>query len=218
MVLAGLLTAPFLQAQEKSTARVSFSVTRFDPNDRPSPKFEVGGVGKRTTIEVPLTDIEGPFKATLRNDQFLDFFKGAAEKPVLSIKVAPSKRKDLLLVFVPKGDSFNILQVHAPRTKIKGGDRYIVNATKGDLALQLGKAKPILVKASSSGILPSPSGSKMQTLPVVIKQKTGNEWKLVSNEFWTCDPRFRSFLFIYRSPRTGHIAFHGVTDRLDALE
>ena len=218
VVLATLVTVPFLGAQEESAARVSFSVTRFDPEDRPSPKFEIGGIGKRTTVEVPLTDIEGPFKATLRDEQFLDFFQGASEKPALSIKVPPANRQDLLLVFVPKGDSFTVLQVHAPRAKIKGGDRYIVNATQGDLALQLGKTKPILIKTSSAGILSSPSGSKMETLPVVIKQKTGEDWKLVSTEYWTCDPRFRSFLFVYRSPRTGHITFHGFTDRLDAIE
>lgn len=220
LFLALLLAAPvaFAQGTKKEGARVSFRVTRFDPADRPSPTYEIGGTGARAKVEVPLTYIDGPFKANLRDDKFLDFYEVATDKPFLSVAVRPEMRKDLLLVFVPKENSYNVLQVHAPSTKIKGGDRYIVNATKGDLAIQLGKAKPILVKPARSGLLSGPGGKKIETLPVTIKQKNGEDWKLVSTEHWTCDPRFRSFLFIYRSARTGHISFHGVSDRLDMLQ
>jgi hypothetical protein len=216
-LLAALLLTPVAQAQDDAgSAKVTFRVTRFDPSDRPPPSFQVGGAGARTELEVPLTYIGGPFKATLRDGKYLDFFEGAAEKPSLTVDVPPAMRKDLLLIFIPKEESYNILKVHAPATKINGGDRYIVNATAGDLAIQLGKTKPILITPAKASILKNPGGNKIETHPVVIKQKKKGEkeWNLVSTENWACDPRFRNFLFIYRSPRTGHIAFHGVSDRL----
>lgn len=202
------------QTAEDKGGTISFRVTRFDPADRAPPEFRIGNGEKQVAVKIPMTYIEGPIKATLRDDKFLDFWRGSAEKPELSIAIDPAKSKDLLLVFIPDKETFRILTIQAPLSKFKGGDRYIVNATPTDIAIKLGDAAPLLIASQKSGILAGPGGKKLQSLPVLIKQKSGEAWSLVSTENWNCDPRFRKYLFIYTSPRTRHIAFHGVSERL----
>lgn len=87
----------FAQTDEKDT-KLSFSVTRFDPKDRPVPEFILKNGGTETEISVPLTYIAGPFTATLREGKHLDFFKPGVEEPVLTTVIPPDMRKDLLLV------------------------------------------------------------------------------------------------------------------------
>ena len=106
--------------------------------DRPAPEFMVKNGGTETTVKVPLTYIAGPFSATLRDDQYLDFFKPGVKVPVLSTEVPPELQKDLLLVFIPVRESFEILKIHAPPSAIQGGDHYVINATTTDVAIKFG--------------------------------------------------------------------------------
>ncbi len=216
LLLALLTAVSSILAQEggEGGSQVAFRVTRFDPQDRPPPEFTVGGGKGRIDIKIPLTYIDGPFKATLRDDRFLDFWRGGGDKPEISISIAAGERKDLLLVFVPDKETFRILKISASEKKLKGGDRFILNTTGSDIAIKLGEAKALQIAPMKTGILPGPGGAKLKTLPVLIKQKSAEGWRLVSTEFWNCDPRFRKYLFIYTSPRTRKIAFHGVSERL----
>ena len=114
---------------------------------------------------------------------------------------------------MPDKDSFHIHKIHTTKA-LKGGDRYILNATANDLAIKLGKAKAVYLKPGASGILASLGGKTVEAIPVLIKQRVGEEWNLVSTEYWNTDPRFRKYLFIHSTPRTSRIAFHGVSERL----
>ena len=96
-------------------------------------------------MKVPLTYIAGPFSATLRDDKYLDFFEPGAKVPVLSTVVPPELQKDLLLVFIPVKESFEILKIHTPPSSIQGGDHYVINATATDVAIKFGTAKPVLI-------------------------------------------------------------------------
>lgn len=64
-------------------------------------------------------------------------------------------------------------------------------------------------------MIPGPGGKKVVSLPVQVREKTEKGWRIFSSEHWPFDPRFRKFLFIYRSPRTKQLRFHGVSDRMD---
>lgn len=208
-----LLTAfsSFGQTSDKAD-NVIFKVTRFDPNDRPSPTFFLGGKNSKEEVTVPLTHLEGPFKQTLGEGGFLNFWRGDEEKPEISVKINPSERKNLLLVFVPQKESFSVLKINMGNGKFKGGDRFIVNVTKKDIAIRMGNMKPLYVKSLKKGILRAPS--KGSLFPVLIKQRQSKEWALVGTEDWHIDRRFRKILFIYRSPKNRGILFHGVSERL----
>jgi hypothetical protein len=210
------LSAGKLPAQDSGKgAKVHFSVTRFDPMDRPAPEYLVKNGAAETQVSVPLTYIAGPFSATLRDDQYLDFFEPGGKVPVLSTSVPPGLQKDLLLVFIPVKESFEILKIHAPPSAIKGGDHYVINATASDVAIKLGTVKPVLIQPKKSALLHDPAAGKALTLPVRIQQKDGDEWKLVTTENWPHDVRFRTFLFLYKSARDHHMAFHGITQRVE---
>lgn len=210
------MIVPSALAQDpKPGAKISFSVTRFDPQDRPSPEFIVKNGAQDVTVKVPLTYIEGPFKATLRDDKFLDFFEDSAKAPALSTVIPPEMRKDLLLVFIPDKKGFKILRIHAPKSEIKGGDYYVTNATSSEIAIKYGVAKPVVVVPGKSALLRDSPANRSPTLPVIINQKDGDRWKLVSSENWPRDVRFRNFLFLYISARDHHIAIHGISERLD---
>jgi hypothetical protein len=202
------------QGADKKGEEIEFRVTRFDPADRESPTFRVGTAEGQVEVEVPLTYIAGPFKAPLRDERFLDFWRGNGDKPEISLPIRPSEHKDLLLFFVPADKSFKVLKVSTPLTRIRGGDRYLVNATDGELAIKLGDKKPLRVAPGKAGLVRGPGGSKLVTLPVLISRKDGEEWKLASTETWYLDPRFRKYLFAYVSPRSRQLSFHVVSERL----
>ena len=214
LIIAVLLACLPALAQERGAAKVEFRVTRFDPGDRKSPVFQVGPLDKQVEVEVPLTYIAGPFEATLRDGRFLDFREGSEEEPGISVEIAEGERKDLLLLFIAGKEEFRVLKVRTPVNRIAGGDRYIVNATTSDLAFKLGDSKPIRIEPGKSGLLKGPGGNDIVALPVLISQKKGDEWELASTENWYCDPRVRKYLFAYMSPRTGHLSFHPVSERL----
>jgi len=197
----------------KKAAEVEFRVTRFDPDDREPPVFRAGRE-RQIEIEIPLTYIAGPFEAPLRDGTTLDLWQGAAEKPAISLEINPTEREHLLLVFFQQGDSFRVLKVHTPPNRIKGGDRFIINATPNEMAVKLGNMEPLLIPASKSGVLSGPPGKEIVSLPALISLKQEEEWKLTSTENWPCDPRFRKYLFAYMSPRTRQLVFHSVTERM----
>jgi hypothetical protein len=195
-----------------SSSTVEFRVTRFDPLDGKSPEFRAGEGEASTSFEVPLTYIAGPFKATLREGIFLDLWRGDGEKPEISVRILPAEHKDLLLVFVPKGDGFRLLKIPTPSKRIKGGDRLVVNATPADLALKLGDMAAIRIAPGASGILKGPSGNEIVSLPALVSRKVGDKWKLASTENWPCDPRFRKILFAYMDTRSRQLSFHAVSE------
>jgi hypothetical protein len=205
-----LFLTPLAQAQEKSTTTIEFRVTRFDPGDGKPPEFRAG----TETFQVPITYIAGPFKATLRDDFFLDFRRGAEEVPEISLRIEPAERAHLLLVFMPRESSFRVIKINTPPDKVKGGDRLVINAAPDELAIKLGDMKPIRVPSGKSGLLSGPPGKEIVSLPVLIQRKVADQWQLASTEQWPCDPLFRKFLFAYIHPRTGHLAFHAVAERL----
>lgn len=215
ILMIGLFANKLSAQDSKQGAKVHFSVTRFDPMDRPAPGFIVKNGGTETQVLVPLTYIAGPFSATLRDGQHLDFFEPGGKEPVLSTVVPPELQKDLLLVFIPVKESFEILKIHAPPSSIKGGDHYVVNATTTDVAIKFGDTKPVLIHSKKAAILHDPAAGKSLTLPVIIQQKDVDQWKLVTTENWPHDVRFRTFLFLYTSVRDHHMAFHGITQRVD---
>ena len=213
--LIGLASVPLSAQTDEQGEKLSFSVTRFDPSDRPSPDFILKDGGKETGISVPLTYIAGPFTATLREGKHLDFFKPGIEEPVITTVIPPDMRKDLLLVFVPREDTFEILKIHVPRAGIKGGDHYVINATPHEVAIKFGSAATVHISPKRGALLHDPAAGNAVTLPVVIQRKEGEEWKPVTTENWPHDTRFRNFLFLYTSARDRHMAFHGISQRVE---
>jgi len=205
-----------LCAQEpaKETSQVEFRVTRFDPDDRPPPKYKVGPVGGQVEVAVPMTFIEGPHRVKLRDNRFLDFWRGDAEKPEISLSIEPHERKDLLLIFFPTGESFKVIKVLTPVAQLRGTDRYFVNVTKDQIAVKIGNGESVFIESGKSGVLRGPGGNDVVSLPVLISQKQGEGWKPSSTENWHFDPRSRAYLFAYTSERTGHMTFHVITERL----
>lgn len=217
VLLAAFLTAFPVLAQDNGTKKankVEFRVTRFDPDDRKSPVFHAGSAGKQIEIEVPLTFIAGPFEAPLRDGNFLDLRQGAAEKPVISLEIAPAEREHLLLVFFQQDDALRVLKVLTPPTRIKGGDRFIINVTPSEMAIKLGNSEALTIPAGKSDVLAGPPGSEIVSLPVLISLKQQDKWELASTEQWPCDARFRKYLFAYMSPRSRQLVFHSVTERM----
>lgn len=203
-----------LTAQEgKKSPEVEFRVTRFDPADGAPPTFEVGSEAKRTEVEVPLTFIAGPFKAPLRDGRFLDFWRGEGETPEISLPITEAERKDLLLFFIPKDDSFRIIKVRTPAGAIRGGDRYLINACQSQIAIKAGNNEPLYLDPGKGDIVRAPRGDGV-AMPVLVSIKEADAWKLATSETWYADPRFRKYLFAYPCPRTGQLRFHAVQERL----
>lgn len=213
ILIGVLLVGPLVGQDKAEEATAEFRVARFDPADRPPPEFMVGPVGDQIEVAVPLTYIDGPHKARLREGGFLDFWQGGAE-PEVSVRLGADERKDLLLFFIPGEDGYSVVKVKTGGGRIRGGDRFVANATRLPLAVKLGKGEPLLIDPGKSGLLRGPGGGDPVSVPVVISRKEAEGWKLASTEQWLCDPRFRKFLFAYVSPRTKQLVFHSLSERL----
>ena len=212
-LLIWMVAFGFAAAEE--SAQVEFRVTRFDPGDQVSPVFKVGPTASGgVEVEVPLTYIGGPHKATLRDGRFLDFWRGDAEKPEISIPIAENERADLLLLFIQMENRFEVIKVNTPLSRMRGGDRYLVNATTQRLAVKMGDAEPVVIEPRKAGLLRVPVGEEVISVSVRIGVEKDGGWDLASTENWPIDPRFRRYLFAYISPRNRQLTFHGVSERL----
>jgi hypothetical protein len=190
---------------------VEFRTVRFDPDDRPSPEYQA--VKGSTKFSVPLHSISDSHEMSLRDGKFLDLQPSEGGKP-LTLEIPPSMMKDLLLLFIPGPEGYEVLKVHAPAARLGGGDCFMVNACPSDVAIQYGKQKPISVPSAGSAILKSPAGKEYEILPVVIAEKKDKKWEPVRSERWPSDPRFRTILFAYKSPSSGSLEIHAVPERI----
>jgi hypothetical protein len=196
---------------EVRAENVEFRTVRFDPDDRPPPEYQA--VKCSTKFSVPLHSLSDPHEMTLRDGKFLDLRPSAGGKP-LTLEIPPSMKKDLLLLFVPGPGGYEVLKVHAPVSRLGGGDCFMVNACPSELAIQYGKQKPISVSSAGSATLKSPAGKEYEMLPVVIAEKKDEKWEPVRSERWPSDPRFRTILFAYKSPSSGSLEIHAVPERI----
>jgi hypothetical protein len=212
-----LAASGFADAQNRGgdAPQVEFRVTRFDPADRKSPTFKTGTASGGVDVEIPLTYIGGPYKVALREGEFLDFRQGEAKQPEISLQIAENERKDLLLLFIPVEQSYKVIKVNTPISRIRGGDRFIINTTQSRMAIKLGSDVPIFIPPGKSEVLRGPGGDDTVSVPVLISLEEDGKWTLASTENWHVDPRFRKYLFAYTSPRNRHLAFHGLTERVD---
>ena len=122
----------------KQDTKIQFSVTRFDPRDRPIPEFMMkdGAHGNpvagafdlyRRAVHRHLEGGQTPRFLQTRHRGAGPFHGGSARL-----------QKDLLLVFIPVNESFEILKIHVPTSGIKGGDHYVINATTTDVSIKFG--------------------------------------------------------------------------------
>lgn len=109
------------------------------------------------------------------------------------------------------------MKVLTPPGRIRGGDRHLLNVTGSRLAVKIGDAMPVYIDPGKSGLLRGPGGDEPVSLPILINIREGEKWKPASTENWHFDPRFRGYLFAFISPRTRHLAFHVVSERMEVL-
>jgi hypothetical protein len=198
-----------------ASSQIEFRVTRFDPSDQASPAFWVGHGGDAAKIEIPLTYIGGPHKATLRDGRFLDFRRDSAQLPEISLPIAENEHTNLLLIFIPVAQSFKVIKVLTPLARMRGGDRLIINTTNNRLAIKSSEEKPVFIEPTKSGIFRGSSSHEIVSIPVIIGLEEDGQWKMASTENWQFDPRFRRYLFAYISPRNRQLTFHAVTERME---
>jgi hypothetical protein len=197
------------------TGKVSFRTTRFETEDTPAPEFSVGTTDSKQKIKVPLTYIAGPYKAILREGMYLDFWRGTEETPEITVTIEPSELENLLLVFLPKGDSYQVSKILTDSSRIKAGDTYIINSTTSDLAFKVGEAKPVLVIAKKTAIIKGPMDKGTLSRSVLLSKLIDKKWIPIASESWPCDPKFITFLFVYISPRTQKHTYHSVAQLME---
>lgn len=218
-----VLFSGVLRAQtetERPPTSVQFRITRFDPKGRPPLGLHVLDGDALSPVEVPINYIAGSYKATLRDHLYLDFFTTDSPIPFISVKIPPGRHKDLLLVFLPgkgeKGEgTYAVIPIHLPLAKLKGGERFLLNASKTPVAIKYGEAEPVVIAPRGTGRVLGPGGSEVVSLPVTVLEKRPEGWRPFSTSFWPYDPRERKIMFIYRSERTKHLKLHVVSDRVD---
>ncbi|MCC5846142.1 MAG: hypothetical protein JJU05_17980 [Verrucomicrobia bacterium] len=221
LITLALLAVPasFVRGRDQTEPepRVTFRITRFDPGDRPPPSYSLLVDEERVPVDIPIHYIAGPFTGVLRSGLYLDFYREDAESPAVTVEIPENLREDLLLVFLPGSEAgeYSVLPVQTPRSRIRGGDRMVLNASDTTVAIQYGETDPVVIAPGRSGMLSATGIDRISSVPVAILEKSEGNWRPYTSENWPHDPRVRTFLFLYRSNRTRQLTFHGVSERMD---
>jgi hypothetical protein len=193
---------------------LSFRAVCFDPSQASPPEFQIASGEAREAIRIPKNDIGGPFKASLRDDSFVDFFAAASdEKPAFSVKIPSEGRDRLLLLIVPAGEGHQGSAVALPASGFDGGTTFAFNLSRGELAVRQGTGQPDRLAPGAHRVLPLPAGHKDDMVPVQILSQVDSKWQPVQSTRWAVDRRFRSYLFLFTSPK-GKVTLHAIPERL----
>ena len=211
-----LLAGPVsLHSQQGAPASVKFMITCLDPIAGGVAEYEVGVPGDLTALKVPPNRFVGPFTVPLREDaNLLDFYQTGNPKPAFSVTVTESERDNFFIFLIPSEGGYRAMKIHAPASRLKGGDRYLMNATGKPLAIKYGEKDRLLVRSGESEILKLTAANADGVVKVLMAQETDGKFELIRSLSWYCDPRFRRFVFIY-DKNGGKIGFYTVSERID---
>ncbi len=194
---------------------VNFRAVCFDPSAAPPPEFQLSSGEAKTAVRIPKNDIGGPFKATLREDSMVDFFGAAGdEKPAFSVKIPTEGRDHLLLLIVPAEKGYQGRAVVLPGSGFSGGSTYTFNLCPGEIAVRYGEAQPERLAAGGQRLLSLPATQKDDMLPVqILTHGKDDKWQPVQSTRWAVDRRFRSYLFLFTTPK-GQVTLKAIPERL----
>jgi hypothetical protein len=210
------IVLPWLAAPCLADSAISFRAVCFDPSPATPPEFQIANGEAREAIRIPKNDIGGPFKASLRDDSFVDFFATATgEKPAFSVKIPSEGRDRLLLLIVPAGQGHQGSAVALPSSGFDGGTSLVFNLSRSELAVRQGMAQPDRFAPGTHRVLQLPAGHKDDMIPVQILSQVDSKWQPVQSTRWAVDRRFRSYLFLYTSPK-GKVTLHAIPERVGA--
>jgi hypothetical protein len=193
---------------------VSFRAVCFDPSQAAPPEFHVSTGDAREAIRIPKNDIGGPYKAVLRDGNMVDFFDStSSEKPAFAVKVPAEGQERLLLIIVPAGKGHQGSAVNLPATGFGGGSTFAFNLCRSEIAVRQGEAKPEQLASGAHRLLALPTGLKDDMVPVQILSQVDSKWQPVQSTRWAVDRRFRSYLFLYTTPK-GKVVLQAIPERL----
>ena len=205
---------PWMAGPCFADSTLSFRAVCFDPSQASPPEFQVPDGEARETVRIPKNDIGGPFKASLRDDSFVDFFATATvEKPAFSVKIPSEGRDRLLLLIVPAGEGHQGSAVALPANGFDGGTTLAFNLCRNEMAVRQGNGQPDRLAPGAHRVLPLPPAHKDDMIPVQILSQVDSKWQPVQSTRWAVDRRFRSYLFLFTSPK-GKVSLHAIPERL----
>jgi hypothetical protein len=209
------VVSPWMAGACFADSVLSFRAVCFDPSQASPPEFQVPNGEAREAVRIPKNDIGGPFKASLREDSFVDFFASASgEKPAFSVKVPTQDRDRLLLLIVPAGESkYQGSAVALPASGFEGGSSLAFNLCRNEIAVRQGNGEPERLTPGAHRMLSLPASHKDDMIPVQILSQVDAKWQPVQSTRWAVDRRFRSYLFLFTSPR-GKVTLHAIPERL----
>lgn len=109
----------------------------------------------------------------------------------------------LLLVLPNQDGGCAIIPIPDDIGRIAAGDRFLINATREELAVRFG-TKVSNVKSGHSLHLQLPQASaKDPRIEVEMARRVDNVWVPFSSTYWPADPRARSFVLVHPDPVTG---------------
>jgi hypothetical protein len=213
LALLALATCPLAQAQDPQ--KIRFRAICFDPRDTAAPKFHIPDGGGRSEVTIPKTSLSETISATLRAGGFIDFFESAdADRPAVSVKLPVTGHQRLLVLLAPSGTGFDGRAMQLPATGFGGGDTLVLNMSRIPISIRYGDGAPGSVPAGSHTTFSLPANFPEPMIPVqVFEQDQVGEWQIAQSTRWAVDDRFRSFLFVYQSPRNQRLTLHGITER-----
>jgi len=109
-----------------------------------------------------------------------------------------------LLLILPKGDgTCLIFPIPDAVTKIGPGTRFLLNATREEIAVRFGTQKSTLKPGHSEYLHPPHPAPADQRIEVEMARREDNAWVPFNSTYWPLDPRARSFVLVYPDPVTG---------------
>jgi hypothetical protein len=109
-----------------------------------------------------------------------------------------------LLLILPTNDgTCHIFPIPDDVARIGPGDRFLLNATAGEIAVRFGKIQSRVKPGHSTYLRPPKPAPADKRIEVEMTRRVAGKWVPFNSTYWPLDPKARSFVLVYPDPGNG---------------
>lgn len=218
LLVAACVLTPISNAQQAE--QISLQFISFPQQLENKPIELLVGEGKTIKVEIPSNELSRPYKVPALGSivvgQNIVNDKGKSQFEVYGQSKSIAANRQIILL-IRKGeensDGFLVLPLNGQLNEFSGGNYLFINAsnlqiggTIGDKKFELNPGQRNLLKPNASH-----TGGGCQ---VTLFYKKETKWKIFYDTRWSVNTGYRSLIFFYQDPESGHLGVAPIVEML----
>ncbi len=122
---------------------------------------------------------------------------------------------DQIILLMRKGDKasdgFTVFAVDGTLNTFNGSSYFFMNASNSGIAGVIGDKEFELEPSQSVMLKPTPD-HELKICQVKLSYLREEKWKTFYDNRWPANDKFRSLIFFYEDPKSGHLGFASILD------